>query len=65
METLSALLAISAGNSPIPCEFPTQNPVTWSFDVRFDLRPKKRLSKNGEAGDMRRHRAYYDVIVGG
>ena len=28
-----------------PCEFPTQRPVTRSFDVFFDLRLKKRLSK--------------------
>ena len=28
-----------------PGEFPTQRPVTWSFDVYFDLRPNKRLSK--------------------
>ena len=28
-----------------PCEFPTQRPVTRSFDVFFDLRPNKRLSK--------------------
>ena len=26
-------------------EFPSQRPVTWSFDVFFDLRPNKRLSK--------------------
>ena len=26
-------------------EFPTQKPVTRSFDVYFDLRPDKRLSK--------------------
>ena len=45
METLSALLAICAGNSPIPGEFPTQRPVTRSFDIYFDLRPNKRLSK--------------------
>ena len=45
METFSALLAICAGNSPVPGEFPTQRPVTRSFDVFFDLRPKKRLSK--------------------
>ena len=37
-----ALLAICAGNSG---EFPTQRPVTRSFDVYFDLRPNKRLSK--------------------
>ena len=45
METFSALLAICAGNSPVPGEFPTQSPVTRSFDVYFDLRPNKRLSK--------------------
>ena len=45
MEAFSALLAICAGNSPIPGEFPTQRPVTRSFDVYFDLRPNKRLSK--------------------
>ena len=28
-----------------PGEFPTQKPVTRSFDVYFDLRPDKRLSK--------------------
>ena len=45
METFSALLAICAGNSPVSGEFPTQRPVTRSFDVYFDLRPDKRLSK--------------------
>ena len=42
METFSALLAICAGNSPVPGEFPTQRPVTRIFDVFFDLHPKKR-----------------------
>ena len=45
METFSALLAICAGNSPVPGEVPAQRPVTRSFDVFFDLRPNKRLSK--------------------
>ena len=34
-----------AGNSPVPGEFPTQRPVTRSFDVFFHLRLNKRLSK--------------------
>ena len=34
-----------AGNSPVHGEFPTQRPVTRSFDVFFDLRLNKRLSK--------------------
>ena len=45
METFSALLAICAGNSPVHGEFPTQRPVTRSFDVFFDLCLNKRLSK--------------------
>ena len=45
METFSALLAICAENSPVPGEFSTQRPVTRSFDVYFDLRPNKGLSK--------------------
>ena len=45
METFSASLAICAGNSPGTGEFPTQRPVTRSFDVFFDLRPYKGLSK--------------------
>ena len=62
----SALLAICAGNSPVTGEFPAQRPVTRSFDIFFDLRLNKRLSKqlnNGEAGDLRRHRTNYDVTV--
>ena len=35
-----------AGNSPVTGKFPTQRPVTRSFDVFFDLRPNKRLSKH-------------------
>ena len=45
METFPALLAICAGNSAVTGEFPTQKPVTRSFDVFFDLRLNKRLSK--------------------
>ena len=41
----SALLAICAGNSPVAGEFPAQRPVIRSFDVFFDLRLNKRLSK--------------------
>ena len=45
METFSALLAICAGNSPVTGEFPSQRPVTRSFDVFFDLRLEWTLSK--------------------
>ena len=47
-----------------PRWIPAQRPVTRRFDVFFDLRLNKRLSKqNRHAGDLRRHRTHYDVIV--
>ena len=45
METFSALLGICAGNSPATGEFPSQRPVTRSFNVFFDLCLSRRLSK--------------------
>ena len=48
METFSALLALCAGNSPVTGEFPSQRPVTRSFDVLFDLHLNKRLSKQSK-----------------
>ena len=42
----SALLAICAGNSPVPGEFPAQRPVTRSFVVPFDLRLNQRLRQS-------------------
>ena len=62
METFSALLAICAGNSPGPGEFPAQRPVTRSFDVFFDQPVWNGWVNTGEAGDLRRHHTHYDVI---
>ena len=45
MGTFSALLDLCAGNSSVTGEFPSQRPVTQSFDILFDLRLNKRLSK--------------------
>ena len=44
MKTFSALLAICR-NSLVTGELPAQRPVTRSFDVFFDLRLNKQLSK--------------------
>ena len=63
METFSALLALCAGNSPVPGEFHTQRPVTRSFDVYLICTQINGWVNNREAGDSRRHRAHYDVIV--
>ena len=45
MENFSALLSLFCGNSPVTDAFPAHGPVTRSFDVFFDLRLNKRLSK--------------------
>ena len=60
MEMLSALLALYEG---IPPGFPSQRPVTWSFDVFFGLRLNRGLASNQDAYDLRRRRAQYDVTV--
>ena len=63
MEAFSALLALCAGNSLVTGEFPTQRPVTRSFDVSLIYASINGWVNNREAGDLRRHRAQYDVIV--
>ena len=62
METFSALLALCAGNSLVTGGFPSQRPVTRSFDAFFDLGLNVWVN-NWDAGDLGRHRAHYDVIV--
>ena len=63
METFSALLAISAGNSPVPGEFPPQG--QWRGTLKFSLicvwinGPEN----NCDPGDLRRYRVHHDVIV--
>ena len=59
---ISALLTICAGNSPVPGEVPAQRLVTRGFDGFFYLGLNKRLN-NHEAGDLKRYRDHYDVIV--
>ena len=64
METFSALLALCAGNSPVTGEFPSQRPVTRSFDVSFLIGAwTNGWVNNRDTGDLRRHRAHHDVIV--
>ena len=63
METFSALLAICAGNSPVPGEFPRKG--QWRGALMFSLTC---VWINGwvnihQAGDLRRYRAHYDVTV--
>ena len=63
METNFALLAICAGRSPDTGEFPAQRLMTRSFDVFFDLRPNKRLSKQSWSWWFEMSSRPYDVTV--
>ena len=62
METVSALLAFCAGNSPVTSEFPSQRPVTRRFDDLISAWINGWVHNRG-AGDLRRHRTHYDIIV--
>ena len=62
METFSALLGLCAGNSPITGVFPSQRPVTQSLDF-FIWAWKNGWVNIRNAGDLRHHRAHYDVTV--
>ena len=46
-----------------PGEFPTQRPVTRSFDVSLICVCINGWVNNREAGGLRRHRGHYDIIV--
>ena len=63
MVKFSALLAICAGNSPVPGEFPHKG--QWRGALMFSLICARINGwvNNGEAGDFRRLRVHYDVIV--
>ena len=63
METVSALLAICAGNSPVPVNSPHKG--QWRGALMFSLICVwiNGWVNNGEAGDMRRYLVYCDVIV--
>ena len=63
MQTFSALLAICAGNSPVPVNSPHKG--QWGGDMIFSLICVwiNGWVNNCEAGDLRRHRAHYDVTL--
>ena len=44
-------------------EFPAQRPVTRNFDVSFICALINGWANVREAGDLRRHRGHYDVII--
>ena len=60
METFSALLALCAGNSPVPVNSPHKG--QWRGALMFSLICAW-IVNHRKAGDLRRHRAHYDVTV--
>ena len=63
METFSALLALCAGNSTVTSEFPSKRSMTQSFPVCLICALTNGWANNRDAGNFRRHRAYYDGII--
>ena len=63
MGPFSALLALCVGNSPVPVNFPHHG--QWRGALMFSLICVwiNDWVNNCEAGDLRRHRAHYDVNV--
>ena len=63
METFSALLALCAGNSPVPVNSPYKG--QWRGALMFSLMYAwiHDWVNNREAGDLRRHRGHFDVNV--
>ena len=60
---LECLLALCAGNSTVPVNFPHKG--QWRGALMFSLfcTPIHDWVYNREAGDLRRYRGHYDVIV--
>ena len=63
METFYALVAICAGNSPVPVNSPHKG--QWRGALIFSLICVwiNGWANNRKAGDLRRYRAHYDAIV--
>ena len=63
METFSALLALCAGNSPVPVKSPHKGQWRRAFMFSLICAWINDWVNNREAGDLRRHRGHYDVNV--
>ena len=63
METFSALLTLCAGNSSVTGEFPSQRAGDVELWCSLICAWTNGRANNRDAGDLRRHRAHYDVTV--
>ena len=65
METFSALLALCAGNSPVPVNSPHKGQWLGALMFSFIYAWINDWVNNREAGDLRRQDGHYDLIVMG
>ena len=63
METFSALLALCAGNSPVPVKSPHKGQWRGALMLSLICAWMNDWVNNREAGDLRHHRGHYDVNV--
>ena len=63
MEAFSALLALRAGNSPVPGNSPHKGQGRGALMFSLICARINGWVNNREAGDLRRHRGHYDVTV--
>ena len=63
METFSAQLAVCAGNSPGPVNSPQKGQWRGALMVSLICVSINGWVNNREAGDLRRNRGHYDVIL--
>ena len=63
METISALLTLCVGNSSVTGEFPSQGQWHVALMFSFICAWTNGCANNRDAGDLRHHRAHYDVTV--
>ena len=63
MEQFSALLAICAGNSPVPVNSPHKGQWRGALMLSLIYAWLNDGVNNRKAGDLRRHHGHYDVIV--
>ena len=63
METFSALLALCAGNSPVPVNSPHKGQWRGALMLSLICAWINDWVNNREAGDLRPHRGHYDVNV--
>ena len=63
MEKFSVLLALCEENPLVTGGFPSQSPLTRSFDFSLICAWTKDWANNQDAGDLRCHRTHYDVTV--